>query len=288
MANIESGAQPEIGRDYTRIATAIRYLDQNRQERPDLKQLADHVGLSPHHFQRLFRRWCGLTPKQFLAYLTVEDAKPLLDANWPVMEVSDALGLSGASRLHDTFISIDAMTPGEYKRRGSGMQLRYGTYSSPFGDVLMAHGERGICLMEFVDGDEGAVLERAKRRWPMAELSQDNSEAQNLVDQAFDVGETGNVPVHLNGTNFQVRTWAALLATGRGATVTYGQLARSMGAPKAARAVGTALGSNPVAWLIPCHRVIRSVGGVGGYRWGEERKRIMLAWERSRDMGFAA
>jgi AraC family transcriptional regulator, regulatory protein of adaptative response / methylated-DNA-[protein]-cysteine methyltransferase len=278
----------EEGRDYERIADAVRYLGEHRGDHPSLNSVAAHVGLSAHHFQRMFRRWCGLTPKQFLSYLTVEGAKPLLDEQWPVMEVAGAVGLSGPSRLHNLFLSVEAVTPGDYKRRGADLTLRYGEYASRFGRVFMARSERGICGLEFADDDGASALGRARKRWPRAHFVPDDNTGHELVESAFEGQQCDPLPVHLNGTNFQVRVWSALLETAPGDTVGYGQLAGMIGAPKAARAVGTALGANPVGWLIPCHRVIRSVGGVGGYRWGEERKRIMLAFERSRRLGYAA
>ena len=276
-------------RDYYRVARAIEYLDQQRHKRPSLQATAEYVGLSPHHFQRMFRRWCGVTPKQFLSYLTVEDAKPLLDEAWPLIEVSDALGLSGPSRLHDVFLSVEALTPGQYKRRGAGMTIHHGVYVSPFGTVLALRNDKGLCGLEFIDDDGALALERAQLRWAGADFVIDGAEGELLVDAAFLMPFNNSpLPVHLSGTNFQVRVWAALMQVPWGATVGYGALARAMGAPRAARAVGAALGANPVGWLIPCHRVIRAVGGVGGYRWGEQRKRLMLAWEKARKAGYAA
>ena len=284
-----SGEHPRYQSDYHRVARAIEYLDEKRHERPSLRATADHVGLSPHHFQRMFRRWCGVTPKQFLSYLTVEDAKPLLDQGWPLMEVSDAIGLSGPSRLHDVFLSVEALTPGQYKRRGAGTTIHHGVYESPFGLVFALRNEKGLCGLEFIDDDGALALERAQRRWAGAQFVIDRNEGESFVEAVFSMrSNDAPVPVHLSGTNFQVRVWAALMDVPPGATVGYGDLARAIGAPRSARAVGAALGANPVGWLIPCHRVIRAVGGVGGYRWGAQRKRLMLAWEKARSVGYAA
>lgn len=275
-------------RDYQRVAQAIRYLDEHRNDRPALGELAEHVGLSAHHFQRMFRRWCGLSPKQFLGYLTVEDAKPLLADGWPVLEVSDTLGLSGPARLHDAFVSVDAVTPGDFKRRGEGLELRYGFHPSPFGEVLLVHGERGICQLRFTDGEREQAMGDAMQGLEAARLITDPQAGAALAEQVFDEVPGRVLPVQLCGTNFQVKVWSALLATRSGDTLGYGELAGRIGSPGAARAVGSALRMNPIAWLIPCHRVIRRVGGVGGYRWGEDRKRIMLAYEQARRFGEVA
>ncbi|NKC12569.1 MAG: methylated-DNA--[protein]-cysteine S-methyltransferase [Gammaproteobacteria bacterium] len=275
-------------RDYERVANAIRFLDNQRRRRPTLDEVAGHVGLSSHHFQRMFRQWCGVTPKQFLGYLTVQDAKPLLDAQWPVLEVSDAVGLSGPSRLHDLFVSLEAMSPGQYKAAGAGLEFKYGSYDSPFGRFFMLRTARGICSLEFIDeaDDGGDALVRARRRWSAGRFDADGIDGEQLAARLFMDKGDGPIPVQLCGTNFQLKVWAALLSLPLGCTVRYADVAERIGAPRAVRAVGNALGANPVVWLVPCHRVIRSVGGVGGYRFGEERKRIMLAWERARANGY--
>lgn len=274
--------------DYARIEKAIGFLVANARFRPTLDQAASHIGLSPFHFQRLFQRWAGISPKKFLEYLTLESAKRLLDESLPVLDAALELGLSSPSRLHDLFVNAEALSPGEYKTRARGLVLRYGFHESPFGPCLVASSPRGICSLEFIGNTEGDVefaLENLKGRWHEAEFVQDQTPGALALSRVFGERPSADAPelsIHLRGTDFQLQVWQALLSIPEGRLVTYGRLARMVGSPKAARAVGSALGDNPVALLIPCHRVLRSSGAIGGYRWGTDRKRALIAWEAAR------
>jgi len=262
--------------DYARIAEAIRYIDDNCEEQPSLERVAAHLGLSPFHCQRLFKRWAGVSPKRLLQSLTVEHAKHLLLDSTSVLETALEVGLSGGSRLHDHFVALEAVTPGEYQRRGEGLTIRYGFGSSPFGEALIGRTERGVCALSFPqDRDEGEAWLR--RQWPGAAFSVDRAGTRRVASEIFERG--ARVPLFVRGTNFQVQVWRALLAIPVGEASTYGRIAQSVGRAKASRAVGGAVGANRVAFLIPCHRVLRELGGTGGYRWGTTRKRAMLAWE---------
>jgi AraC family transcriptional regulator of adaptative response/methylated-DNA-[protein]-cysteine methyltransferase len=271
-------------RDYERIARAIGYLQRHAGEQPDLAAVARHVSLSEHHFQRLFTRWAGVSPKRFVQCLTLEHAKGRLAAARGVLELADDVGLSGPGRLHDLFVTLEAMSPGEYKTGGAGIVIRYGVHDSPFGPVLVAITARGICGMHFIDS-ASVGLERLRHDWPGADLRRDPVGTAPVCGRLF--GPLSSRPrsalaLLVKGSNFQVQVWRALLELPFGSLATYGDISRRIGAPGAARAVGTAIGANPVAWLIPCHRVIRESGALGGYRWGPERKAAMLGWEAAR------
>lgn len=265
--------------DYTRIAAAIDYLIAYRAEQPTLDAVAAHVGLSRFYFQRLFKRYAGVTPKQFLAALTLESAKPLLDRNASVLDAALDVGLSSPARLHDHFISIDAMSPGEYKSGGRGVRARYGFAQTPFGTMRAVQTTHGIAMVDFVDAIE--PLDAAQTPLPHATFDREDRGAEAIAKDAF--GDAARpLRLHLHGTNFQLRVWNALLATDRGDRTSYARLASAIGEPKAMRAVGNALAVNPVAMLIPCHRVISSSGALGNYKWGELRKRALLTWEAAR------
>ena len=271
-------------RDYERIGRAIAYLRRHAGEQPDLAAAARHVNLSEHHFQRLFTRWAGVSPKRFVQYLTVEHAKSRLARAGSVLDLASAVGLSGPGRLHDLFVTLEAMSPGEYRAGGAGLSIRYGVHESPFGPALLAMTERGVCGLRFVEGDrEGAAWLR--RNWPEAGLRHDEAGTAPVVEQIFQpltVGTTRPLALLVKGSNFQVKVWRALLELPLGSLTSYGQIAARIGAPGSARAVGGAVGANPIAWLIPCHRVIRETGLLGGYRWGPDRKAAMLGWEAAR------
>lgn len=273
-------ANPQAARDYARIEAAIRYLDNHHEDQPDLATVAAEVGLSPFHFQRLFQRWAGVSPKRFLQFLTVEHARRLLAADAPVLDVALDVGLSGPSRLHDLFVACEAMTPGEARRGGAGIEIAYGLHPSPFGDCLIGVTARGIAALSFVlaDGPDAAIA-RLAERWPGAALRHDQGATAEPARRVFEGGE---VALHLRGTNFQVKVWEALLRIPAGHAVAYEDVARAIGKPGAMRAVGRAAGANPVAFLVPCHRVIRKTGPFSGYAWGPERKRAILAWESAR------
>jgi AraC family transcriptional regulator of adaptative response/methylated-DNA-[protein]-cysteine methyltransferase len=270
--------------DYERVASVIRHLDRNHTDQPDLNTLAARVHLSPYHFHRLFSAWAGVTPKDFLQCLTLSHAKARLSAGASVLDAALAGGLSGPGRLHDLCVSLEAASPGELKSGGEGWTMWAGMAASPFGKCLIAEGPRGICALAFVE-PTGLAAEWAslRRQWPGVRLRRDDALAGRLAEQIFDrragSEERKGIRAFVRGTEFQVRVWRALLQVPPGALISYGQLAEVAGCSNAARAVGTAVGRNPVAYLIPCHRVIRETGVLGHYRWGEVRKRAMIAWE---------
>jgi AraC family transcriptional regulator of adaptative response/methylated-DNA-[protein]-cysteine methyltransferase len=269
--------------DYQRIETAIRFLEAHALEQPSLDEVAEHIGLSPFHFQRLFKRWAGVSPKRFLQYLTVESAKQLLQDSVSVLETSYEVGLSGPGRLHDLFVNVDAMTPGEYKQQGKGIEIRYAFHETPFGECLAAETDRGICFLGFVtDGDRAGAIDDLQGRWKEALLANTPGVCGESVQQIFSsTKDPAQKPVQLflSGTNFQLKVWEALLKIPEGAVISYGDLANNLGKPNAHRAVGTAVGQNPISYLIPCHRVLRASGDIGGYHWGVARKKAILAQE---------
>jgi len=266
--------------EYARVASAIAYLTEHRDEQPSLDRLAASVGLSPFHFQRTFRKYAGVTPKQFLAALTLESAKALLSRDASVIDAALEVGLSGPARLHDHFVSIEAMSPGEYKTAGAGLRVTYGFAQTPFGTMLVATTSRGIALLEFIDDPDD--FDPRTTALANAEFARDDRVAAGLAKQLFTGAKAAPIRVHVRGTNFQIRVWNALLNVPEGSVRTYGQLAASLGEPNASRAVGNALAHNPVGLLIPCHRVIAGTGVVGNYRWGTARKRALLAWEAAK------
>ncbi|MFA5851199.1 MAG: methylated-DNA--[protein]-cysteine S-methyltransferase [Spirochaetales bacterium] len=290
--------------DYARVEAAIKYIEAQAARQPSLDKVAEYIGLSPYHFQRLFTRWAGVSPKRFLEYITVEAAKQLLAESASVLDAALDVGLSGPSRLHDLFVNAEAMTPGEFKRSGEGLEIRYCFGATAFGDCLVAASPRGLCSLEFLDaanpGAAPAALEALKRRWPNATFIADPAPcevalsrlapgaAPHQADSAIPAKTLrGQIPLrlHLRGTNFQLKVWQALLAIPEGRLVTYGKLAEMIGSPGSARAVGTALGQNPIGLLIPCHRVLRASGEIGGYKWGIERKKALIAYEASLGTG---
>lgn len=269
--------------DYRRIAKAIGYLRATARQQPSLEQISAQVGLSRHHFQRLFRRFAGVSPKRFLQHLTTEHAKQLLRQPISVLDTSFAVGLSSPGRLHDLLIQVEAVTPGEYKSGGVGLIISYGRHSSPFGDCLLATTSRGICSLNFIDTDFAAALQDLQKNWPNAELQQAENLTAPLAAQIFNPQpSTKPLPLLLKGTNFQLKVWQALLLIPPGAISSYGYLAEKLGHPGASRAVGTAIGQNQIGYLIPCHRVLRGDGSPGGYRWGIERKLAILGREFSK------
>lgn len=267
--------------DYQRISRAIQYIREHHRHQPSLEEIAAHLHLSPYHFQRLFSRWVGVTPKRYLQILTVEHAKRLLEQSRPLLEVSEDVGLSSSSRLYDHFVQLEAVTPGEYKQGGRGLEIHHAVHDSPFGEVFIANTAKGICKLEFLEGKEDAApLETLQQQWPNAGFQEERQHTAALVDDIFSQSKpTRPLSLHVRGTNFQVNVWKALLQIGSGDISSYRRIARAVGSPNAARAVGSAIGANPVAYLIPCHRVIREDGRLGGYRWNENRKHAMLLWE---------
>jgi AraC family transcriptional regulator of adaptative response/methylated-DNA-[protein]-cysteine methyltransferase len=268
-------------RDYDRIETAIDWVRTHFRRQPSVAEIAAAVHLSPHHFSRLFRRWAGLPPKQFLRSVTLDAAKQRIGSSSNLLDAALDVGLSGAGRLHDLFVDLEAMSPGEYSQGGAGLKLCWGVADSPFGPCLIARSHRGICALEFLSGEPGPET-RLADRWPAAGLERDDAQARQLAGRVFDQAAQRPFRLHVAGSRFQFQVWRALLRVPSGSVVSYGDLARTMGQPGAARAVGQAVGANPVAWLIPCHRVLRGDGAIGGYRWGPRRKAVMLAWESGR------
>ncbi len=271
--------------DYARIADAIRFIASQVARQPTLDEIAAHVHLSPFHFQRLFSRWAGVTPKRYLQVLTLERAKALLQESRPLLEVADTLGLSSGSRLYDHFVQLEAVTPGEYKQRGAGLVIDHGVHDTPFGQAFVALTPRGVCNFSFLDDQAPeAPLAALAQRWPAAELREAPSRTQEVIHTMFDGSKTPDRPLslHVSGTNFQISVWRALLQIPPAKVVSYAQVASAVGNPKAARVVGLAVGANPVALMIPCHRVIQQNGRLGGYHWGETRKQAIHAWEAAR------
>ncbi len=265
--------------DYYRVADLIGYLQAHQPGQPDLAELAAHAGLSEAHLQKLFKRWAGVSPKRYLQHLALQRAHAVLDEGGTVLDAAHAAGLSGGGRLHDLLVHCEAVTPGQARRDGN-LEVRHGFADTPFGEALLARTGRGLCFLAFRDPDRrGEMLADLQARWPHARLEEDTDGARRLARQVFASTASGTLPLHLRGTNFQLQVWRALLQIPAGQTTTYQRIAATLGKHRAARAVGAAVGANPVSWLIPCHRVLRSDGGLGGYRWGLTRKQVMLAHE---------
>ncbi len=281
----DPGADPLDARRHRAIAAAIRHLVENWQDQPALGELAEVAGMSPFHFQRLFTQWAGISPKRFLQFLTLDNAKRLLAENRSVLDVALDVGLSGPSRLHDLFVACEAMTPGEYKALGGGLTIRWGLHATPFGPSLVATTERGVCWLSFAEEEDGRdALAGMAASWPAARLVEDADATRPAAARAFRWDGQDREPLRLlmKGTNFQIKVWEALLRIPAGAVVSYEDVARAIGQPTAMRAVGAAVGRNPVCVLIPCHRVIQKSGIIHNYRYGIPRKRALLAWEQGR------
>jgi AraC family transcriptional regulator of adaptative response/methylated-DNA-[protein]-cysteine methyltransferase len=278
-----SERQPNEPENYARIARAIAFLQVHQQEQPNLATLAQHVHLSESHFQRLFTQWTGISPKRFLQYLTLGSAKQRLAESQNLLDLTLATGLSSPGRLHDLFVQLEAMSPGEYKSGGRGLTIRYGLQETALGLALIATTPRGLCHLSFLEPSENNdPWLQLRQEWPQAELMHDPAAVRSVGDRLLSP-QTWQAPqpiaLLVKGTNFQIQVWRALLTIPFGNLTTYQGLARLIGRPTAARAVGNAVGSNPVAYFIPCHRVIRESGALGGYRWGLTRKAAMLGWE---------
>lgn len=268
-------------RDFARIARAIRYIDANFRDQPRLSAVAAHVGLSEFHFNRLFRRWAGVTPKQFLSRVTGSAAHLALNIEPSVLEAAHAVGLSGSSRLHDLVVTLDAVTPGELKSAGEGVRIRYGFSDTPFGTTLFAETPRGLCHLSFVDAGKAEEAEAELRAsWHKAQFDRDDDRARELARIIWNPSSKRSpLQLAVAGTNFQLKVWEALLALGARQHTTYTKVAEAIGAGESVRAVGNAVGANRVGYLIPCHHVLLRSRALGGYRWGEDRKRAMIAWE---------
>jgi len=267
------------GRDYDRVASAIRFVTAHQSEQPDLAAVAAYVGLSTYHFQRLFLRWAGVSPKQFLGYLTATHAKRLLRGSASVLDAALEVGLSGPGRLHDLFVGFEGMTPGDYRRHGATLVLHHAVLTTAYGPALALVSGRGVAGLRFLaddDPDGGMALAIARHEWPASRFVANRDEVAGVLGA---LGTASAPALLLKGSRFRLKVWEALLALPEGRVCSYGDLAADLGMLSAARAIGGAVGANPVAVLIPCHRVLRADGGVGGYRWGETRKRALLARE---------
>jgi len=279
----------DLSGHYQLIERAIQYITANVQRQPELDEIASAIGVSEYHFQRLFTRWAGISPKRFMQFLTKEHAKELLSRSENLLDTTHQVGLSSLGRLHDLFINTEAVTPGEYKSRGAGLTIRYGLHPTPFGQCLIAATERGICHLSFVQTSEGGAIDNLVADWKQAKITEDYTSTAPLIarifatpeiDSAFDK-EYQRISLHLRGTNFQIKVWEALLNIPTGSVTTYEHIAAQIGNPNAVRAVGAAVGHNPIAVLVPCHRVIRKSGEFGNYRYGSARKLALLAREFS-------
>ncbi|TDE11301.1 methylated-DNA--[protein]-cysteine S-methyltransferase [Dyadobacter psychrotolerans] len=275
--------QQEI--DYKRIAASIEFLKNNFKNQPGLDEAAEHVHLSPFHFQRMFQQWAGVTPKRFLQYLSVEHAKAMLkNTGATLADTAFETGLSGTGRLHDLFVKVEGMTPGEYKNGGESLAINYSFAESPFGDLIVASTAKGICYMVFSEDDRDVAFNGLLRNYPNAKYTQivDSIQQNALFIFNQDWSKLSQIKLHLKGTPFQLKVWETLLKVPAGGLTTYSSLAQHAGHAGASRAVGTAIGNNPVAFLIPCHRVIKSTGETGQYHWGAVRKQAIIGWEAVR------
>lgn len=277
-------AAPAGGAYHARIEAALQYLSKKWRQQPELGQAAEAAGMSEFHFQRVFTRWVGVSPKKFLGYLTLDSAKAALERGESVLDAAYGSGLSGPSRLHDLFVTQEAVTPGEYKRRGEGMTISWGYAPSPFGECVLLWTPRGICALGFVVGkNRDAAYKDLAGRWPAARYAKDAATAQRLAADAFaPVDKRQKLGLMLMGSPFQIKVWEALLRVPEAGLVSYDALAAAIGQPGAARAVGSAVGANPISFLIPCHRAIRKTGVISDYHWGRARKLAIIGWEQAR------
>jgi AraC family transcriptional regulator, regulatory protein of adaptative response / methylated-DNA-[protein]-cysteine methyltransferase len=283
---VDLGALPRAAADYAVVRRAIAYISEHWRAQPEIEEIAYAVGVTPDELHHLFRRWAALTPKAFVQALTLNHARALLRNSASVLDASYEVGLSGPGRLHDLFVTHEAMSPGEWKSGGEGMTLRYGFHPSPFGSALTIVTERGLAGLAFADsGEEQAVLGDMQRRWPRAQFIEDLPRTAQVARRVFEPALwrcEQPLRIVLIGTDFEVRVWDALLKVPMGRATTYSDIAAKLGKPKASRAVGAAVGKNPVSFVVPCHRVIGKAGDLTGYHWGLTRKRAMLGWEAGR------
>lgn len=281
---IDSAESPQA--DYERVRRIIAFISERWREQPSLEAIAEHVGLSTTHVHHLFRRWAGLSPKAFLQAITLDNAKALLAASASVLDTAYEVGLSGPGRLHDLFVTHEAMTPGDFKAQGAGLVMRFGFHPSPFGEAILVATERGLAGLGFVDdGNRAAALNDMIRRWPRADYVEDEAATAPLARRIFDPARwqaEQPLKVVLIGTDFEVRVWQTLLRIPRDRATTYSDIARHIGKPSAARAVGAAVGKNPISFVVPCHRVLGRSGALTGYHWGLTRKQAILGWEAGR------
>lgn len=274
--------------DYQRIQQAIEYLAENFKSQPQLKDVAEQVHLSPHHFQRLFTEWAGVSPKKFLQFLTVDYLKNRIQTSNNIAQMADTVGFSSPSRIYDLFVNIEGVTPATYKNKGIGLVIHYGYHDTPFGECFIAATDKGVCGITFLqDQNAGEEFELFAKKWSFAELIENATFTQPYIDQIFSKNPNNQkIKVLVQGTPFQIKVWEALLSIPQGAVSTYQNIAESIGKPKAVRAVGTAIGRNPIGFLIPCHRVIRKEGKLGQYRWGSGRKKAIIGWEMAKEESY--
>jgi len=268
--------------NYKRVEEAIKYLTENFKQQPSLYDVADQANVSPFHFQKIFTEWAGISPKKFLQYLTVEELKKEIAKTNNLVEAAERVGLSAQSRVYDLFVNIEAVTPQEYKTKGEGINIEYGIHETPFGECLIATTERGVCALHFVEDNADSLLSELHSNWENARISKNNAATKNIASTIFAAGKKEEIKLLVKGTPFQVKVWEALLKIPFGSLTSYQTIASAVGNPGAMRAVGSAVGANPVAYLIPCHRVIRQEAIIGQYRWGTIRKKALIGWERSR------
>lgn len=270
-------------KDYFIVAEVLNYLEENFKEQPELDSIAGYVNLSPFHIQKVFRRWVGISPKKFIQFLTLGNIKRILDESRSVLDATYESGLSSPGRTHDLFVSVEAVTPGEYKQKGQGLDIYYAYHDSPFGYALIAVTDRGICGLSFHDTkDDQSGIEYLRKKWDNAELSEDIEKTGFYYNQIFgnsSIQTNTKIPIFLRGTKFQLKVWEALLKIPVGQLYSYHDIARIIESPQANRAVGSAIRVNPISYLIPCHRVIKNMGIVGNYHWGSERKQAIIGWE---------
>jgi len=267
--------------NYNRIEKAIKYIAQNYKQQPSLEDMAKHVNVSEFHFQRIFTEWAGISPKKFLQFLTVEELKKELLISRNLIEAASNVGLSAQSRVYDLFVNIEAVTPNEYKTKGQGISIEYGIHKTPFGKCLIAITERGICSIAFIEDEEGDPFTSLQAEWENASIKNNQKKTKEFAEMIFDVSAKNNFKLLVRGTKFQVKVWEALLKVPFGNVTNYQTIANTINEPGAVRAVGTAIGNNPIAYVIPCHRVIRQEGLVGQYHWGSARKAAIIGWEKS-------
>ncbi|BDS10000.1 methylated-DNA--[protein]-cysteine S-methyltransferase [Aureispira anguillae] len=269
--------------NYQRIEKALHFIANNVPAQPKVGDIAAHLNMSKHHFQRIFKAWAGISPKQFLQFLTLQNLKKEIEASKNLLELTEKVGLSTPSRTYDLFVKIEALSPGEYQQKGNGITIQYGSHSSPFGTCFLAQTKRGICALDFITNSEEAALKNLKSRFPKATFIEDNNATGAKVEQIFSPSSTASspIPLLLSGTPFQLKVWEALINIPFANLQSYQQIAQFIGKPKASRAVGSAIGQNHIAYLIPCHRVIRSIGAISDYKWNKARKVAMIGWEKA-------
>lgn len=272
---------------YKLVEKAIKYIEMNYKAQPSLEEIAENVNLSKYHFQRIFTKWAGISPSKFLQFITINHAKKLLSQSETTLDVSNTVGLSSTSRLYDLFVNFEAITPGEYKKNGKGLDITYGFYYTPFGECFIALTERGICALSFIDNEKREeAVDKLKEHWNLSNFIEDNNMAKEVIEKIFAYrfvkNDCDKLKLLLKGTNFQIKVWEALISIPFGNLVSYKDVAMMIGKPTSSRAVGNAIARNPIAYVIPCHRVIRAVGVINNYRWGNARKKIIIGWEATK------